>query len=134
MKKSFKKRYFFYIILVVLILFVKGAVYSDISFEELKKEYANKDYKFIEIDEMQVHYRDEGQGFPIVLIHGTGSSLHTWNDWTEDLKNHSPEFFFFHCQCHKEKKGSLFTRLQIGNCDHKEIQKVFKKVKNIIDL
>ena len=34
---------------------------------------------------MQVHYRDEGRGFPIVLIHGTGSSLHTWNDWTKQL-------------------------------------------------
>ena len=86
MKKGFKKRYFFYLILVVLLLFVKGTVYSDISFEELKKEYANKHSKFLEIDGMQVHYRDEGQGFPIVLIHGTGSSLHTWNDWTTALK------------------------------------------------
>jgi len=86
MKKSFKKRYFFYIILVVLILLVKGVVYSDISAEELKKEYANKHSKFIEINGMQVHYRDEGQGFPIVLIHGTASSLHTWNDWATALK------------------------------------------------
>jgi len=86
MKKGLKKRYLFYIILVALVLLVKGAVYSDISVEELKEEYTNKDSKFIKIDGMQVHYRDEGQGFPIVLIHGTGSSLHTWNDWTAALK------------------------------------------------
>jgi hypothetical protein len=86
MKKGLKKKIFFYTILVALVLLVKGAVYSDISVEELKKEYANEHSKFIEIDGMQVHYRDEGQGFPIVLIHGTASSLHTWNDWTKDLK------------------------------------------------
>jgi pimeloyl-ACP methyl ester carboxylesterase len=34
---------------------------------------------------MQVHYRDEGKGFPIVLVHGTASSLHTWDDWTKSL-------------------------------------------------
>ncbi|WP_223267221.1 alpha/beta fold hydrolase [Polaribacter sp. IC073] len=32
-----------------------------------------------------MHYRDEGKGFPIVLIHGTAASLHTWNDWTKEL-------------------------------------------------
>ena len=35
---------------------------------------------------MNVHYRDEGEGFPIVLIHGTAASLHTWDAWTDDLK------------------------------------------------
>ncbi|PKV65603.1 pimeloyl-ACP methyl ester carboxylesterase [Polaribacter sp. Hel1_33_96] len=67
-------------------MLIKGAIYSDVSLEELKKEYTNEASKFIEIDGMQVHYRDEGQGFPIVLVHGTASSLHTWNDWTKDLK------------------------------------------------
>ena len=35
---------------------------------------------------MQVHYRDEGEGFPIVLVHGTAASLHTWDAWTHELK------------------------------------------------
>jgi pimeloyl-ACP methyl ester carboxylesterase len=35
---------------------------------------------------MNVHYRDEGEGFPIVLIHGTAASLHTWDAWTDELK------------------------------------------------
>lgn len=84
-KKSIKK-YVLYTILVLLVLLIKGAVYFDISVDDLKKEYANEHSKFIEIDGMQVHYRDEGTGFPIVLIHGTSSSLHTWNDWTSVLK------------------------------------------------
>jgi pimeloyl-ACP methyl ester carboxylesterase len=84
-KKSIKK-YIFYSVLIVLILLIKSVVYSDISVEDLKKEYANEHSKFVEIDQMQVHYRDEGNGFPIILIHGTGSSLHTWDSWTNELK------------------------------------------------
>lgn len=41
------------------------------------------------LDGMNVHYRDEGKSpdsIPIVLIHGTGSSLHTFDDWAEELK------------------------------------------------
>ena len=85
MKAAFKKKYILYIVLVVLLLLIKGAVYSDISVKVLKAEYANEHSKFVEVDGMQVHYRDEGKGFPIVLIHGTASSLHTWNDWTTEL-------------------------------------------------
>ena len=39
---------------------------------------------------MNVHYRDEGNPLdtlPLVLIHGTGSSLHTYDAWTEALKS-----------------------------------------------
>ena len=38
---------------------------------------------------MSVHLRDEGPSddpHPIVLIHGTSSSLHTWEGWTAALK------------------------------------------------
>ena len=86
MKKKSKQKYFLYALIILLILLIKGAIYSDISVEELKKEYANEHSKFIEINEMQVHFRDEGEGFPIVLVHGTASSLHTWDAWTNELK------------------------------------------------
>ncbi len=65
---------------------------SDIPVEELKLKYANEQSKFIVVDGMQVHYRDEGDpsdSVPIVLIHGTSSSLHTWDSCTEAwIKNH----------------------------------------------
>ncbi len=86
MKKKSKQKYFLYALIILLIVLIKGAIYSDISVEELKKEYANEYSKFIEINEMQVHFRDEGDGFPIVLVHGTASSLHTWDAWTNELK------------------------------------------------
>ena len=84
--KSSKKKYWLYTLLIALILAINSIVYSDISVDDLKVEYANQYSKFIEIDGMQVHYRIEGEGFPIVLIHGTASSLHTWNAWTKELK------------------------------------------------
>ncbi len=57
--------------------------------EELKKKYTNASSKFLELDGMQVHYRVEGEGKPVVLIHGTGSCLQTWDVWTDSLiKNH----------------------------------------------
>lgn len=84
--KSSKRKYWLYTLLIALILAINSVVYSDISVDDLKVEYANQHSKFIEIDGMQVHYRIEGEGFPIVLIHGTASSLHTWDAWTKELK------------------------------------------------
>jgi len=45
--------------------------------------------KFIDLEGMQIHVRDEGpqdDPTPIVLLHGTGASLHTWEGWTAHLK------------------------------------------------
>ena len=44
---------------------------------------------FIEVKGQLVHLRDEGpraDPLPIVLIHGTGASLHTWEGWVRALK------------------------------------------------
>lgn len=60
---------------------------NDIPLNELKKKYCNEESRFIDINGLQVHYRDEGSGEPLVLVHGTSSSLHTWDAWTKELKN-----------------------------------------------
>jgi pimeloyl-ACP methyl ester carboxylesterase len=87
MKKNNKIKYAIYGFIVFLFFAVKSVVFFDIPVEELKVKYANEFSKYIEIDGMQVHYRIEGKGMPIVLVHGTGSSLHTWDDWTKKLKD-----------------------------------------------
>lgn len=38
------------------------------------------------INGMNVHYKDEGEGPVIVLIHGTAASLHTWDAWAAVLQ------------------------------------------------
>lgn len=61
--------------------------YADIPVEELKEKYANEQSQFININGLEVHYRIEGQGPDLVLVHGTAASLHTWDKWTELLKD-----------------------------------------------
>lgn len=57
--------------------------------EKLIEKYTDENSKFIDIDVVNIHYRIEGEGSPILLIHGTFSSLHTYNAWSEILKkNH----------------------------------------------
>lgn len=76
------------ITLVVGILLVVLYGHRDIPLDVLKEKYANDQSSFISVDGMEVHYRDEGDpndSIPIVLIHGTGSSLHTFDAWTKDL-------------------------------------------------
>ena len=81
------------LVIVILMIFITVFFgYKDISLEVLKKKYATAPSSFINVDGMDVHYRDEGQSMdsiPIVLIHGTGASLHTFNDWATLLsKDH----------------------------------------------
>jgi len=68
-------------------------------YEWLEQKYANGASNFIDVDGLRVHYRDEHpttersttehlatEQATIVLIHGTASSLHTWDAWAEELK------------------------------------------------
>jgi pimeloyl-ACP methyl ester carboxylesterase len=63
--------------------------YKAIPLDKLKAKYAPSPSAFTSLDGMNVHYRDEGNKadtIPIVLIHGTSSSLHTFEGWTSKLK------------------------------------------------
>ena len=60
----------------------------DKSVSSLAARWAAAPSQFIEIDGMQVHVRDEGprdDPMPIVLLHGTSASLHTWDGWAQSL-------------------------------------------------
>ena len=91
MKTLLKILKYLLLVLVILVLgFIAFNWKNDVSVEELKKKYANAESEFVEIDGMQVHFRDQGiqsDTLPIVLIHGTGASLHTWESWVSELKN-----------------------------------------------
>jgi uncharacterized alpha/beta hydrolase family protein len=81
------------IILTVTILIITGIIlffgHRDIPLDELKAKYTKTTSSFISVNGMDVHFRDEGDqtdSIPIVLIHGTASSLHTFDAWTNSLK------------------------------------------------
>jgi pimeloyl-ACP methyl ester carboxylesterase len=58
--------------------------------DTLKTRWATAPSRFMDLQGMQVHFRDEGprdDPNPIVLIHGTSASLHTWDGWTSALQS-----------------------------------------------
>ena len=89
MKKFLKIVAFSVIALLVLVLGYAALNYhADIAVDDLKAKYTNTESEFMDLDGMKVHYRDEGNpsdSIPLVLIHGTSSSLHTWDAWVQDL-------------------------------------------------
>ncbi|MEI7587883.1 MAG: alpha/beta hydrolase [Chitinophagia bacterium] len=69
---------------LILLLLVGFTVFGqkDIPLQKLKAKYTTAASSFMPIMGMQVHYRSEGSNedtLPLVLIHGTSSSLHTWD-------------------------------------------------------
>ena len=61
----------------------------DLPTAELEQRWAQPPSTFITVDGLRVHLRDEGprdDPVPIVLIHGTSASLHTWDGWAEALR------------------------------------------------
>ena len=77
------------VLLLLLTLSVVFFGYTDKPLAELNEKYATAPSAFLTVDGMEVHYRDEGNktdSLPLVLIHGTGSSLHTFDAWTVELK------------------------------------------------
>ena len=83
------------VVLVSSLVFLTGAFVAltwapDRPVADLKARWAPPPSVFIEIDGLNVHLRDEGprdDTEPIVLLHGTSSSLHTWEGWTQGLKS-----------------------------------------------
>jgi pimeloyl-ACP methyl ester carboxylesterase len=71
-------------ILAVLVAIGFG-IRFDVPVEKLKAKYANEHSKFITIDGLSIHYRDEGQGFPLVLLHNAPGSLHSFDGLTAEL-------------------------------------------------
>ena len=70
----------------IIVILTLSQLRFDIPKEDLIKKYAPPPSSFITIGNQDLHFRDEGNGFPLVLIHGTSSSLHTWDAWASILK------------------------------------------------
>jgi len=91
MRRVFKLIGWLFLLLVVAaVTFIVVNRVPDRSVEELKARWAQSPSQFVEIAGMQVHLRDEGpreDSTPIVLLHGTSSSLHTWDGWVNALKD-----------------------------------------------
>lgn len=79
-------------LILLLLALVAGAVIflrtPDTDPAAMQAKYTNEHSRFAEGDDgLRVHYRDQGNpdGVPIVLVHGTAASLHTWEPLVERL-------------------------------------------------
>ena len=61
--------------------------HSQISLEDLRKKYADGGSRFVTIDGADIHYRDEGRGPVVVLLHASYFNLLAWDQLTEELVN-----------------------------------------------
>jgi len=73
-------------ILLVLCILTLAACGFPHDRQWIENKYTDQASKFIQVDGNRVHYRDEGEGPVVILLHGTASSLHTWDAWTQSLK------------------------------------------------
>lgn len=83
---SVKKR------ILILISITLGSVFMifitpDLSRQSLEDQYAQAPSQFINIKGLRVHFRDTGERTApvVVLLHGFGSSLQTWDEWSSVL-------------------------------------------------
>ena len=62
----------------------------DMSASDLDKRYAKPSMEVLEVDGLNIHYKDTGPKIApvLLLLHGFGSSLQTWDDWAAQLDKH----------------------------------------------
>lgn len=79
------------VIPLLFILFILSFfVTPDIELSVLKEKYELSSSKYINVDGIDVHYCIDGldsDTLPLILIHGTGASLHTFDSWVSILKS-----------------------------------------------
>ena len=97
---------------------------------------------FIEVSGQIVHFRDEGprdDPLPLLLVHGTSSSLHTWEGWVKALKARRRVISFdlpgfgltgpwaetFHADyAHDSYEGDAYARFTLALLDRLKVQRV----------
>lgn len=93
MHRSFLRRRSTWLGLVgAVLLLIGGYIASvwapDLPVSALQAQWAPSPSQFVTVNGQPLHLRDEGprdDSLPILLVHGTSSSLHTWQGWTDSL-------------------------------------------------
>ncbi|XOV84141.1 MAG: alpha/beta fold hydrolase [bacterium] len=75
---------------VIVLLAMAGLLLfeGDMPAAEVDARYSNAASQFLDLgDNGRIHFRDQGNadGKPLVLVHGSNASLHTWEPWVELL-------------------------------------------------
>ncbi len=69
------------LLLILVLIFYK----RDLPVENLEQHYLTKESSYIQVNDAKLHVRKRGEGPVIFFLHGSFSSLHTWNEWENEL-------------------------------------------------
>lgn len=73
-------------LLILAFACLLSACAGDIPYSDLEAKYAGPASRYMDLPGgVRAHYRDQGQGPTIVLLHGFSASLHTWEPWVRRL-------------------------------------------------
>lgn len=73
--------------LIGVLLLIGVAIYRDTPAAEVEAKWAKPPSQFVEIDGVRMHYRDEGEGPVVILLHANYSSLFMWEPWVAALRD-----------------------------------------------
>ena len=80
------------VLISIVGLLIAGLVFAfsdpDVPADVLVAKYGPPPSQFVDLPSgARVHYRDQGQpnAMPLVLLHGSNASLHTWEPWVREL-------------------------------------------------
>lgn len=70
-----------------LTLAVEGLPSLPASTERLERRYTDEQSAFVSVEDARIHYREHGNSNnqTLLLVHGTYSSLQTWDNWVDEL-------------------------------------------------
>jgi len=113
-------------------LYKSFGLHPGIPVEKLKSKYSTPESQFFSIEGMNVHFRKTGKGPALLLIHGIGSSLHTWKDY-HDLLSDSftvisldiPGFGLTGPTPNQQYSFGLYSRVFAGLLDHLNIDAAY---------
>ena len=57
----------------------------ELSLSQLETRYADAASQFVTLDGVRVHYKDEGRGPTLVMVHASFLNLHAWDALAERL-------------------------------------------------
>ena len=99
--------------------------------DALKPRWAAEPSQFVQIDGLSVHLRDQGprdDPLPILLVHGTSASLHTWEGWVATLSKTRrvvtmdlPGFALTGPNANHDYRMPTYVRFITGVADHLKI-------------
>ena len=75
------------VVAAVVVIGIALWVYRDVPIDVLETKYANRASRFINIDGARIHFREEGEGPAVLLLHADFSNLIDWDPWVDALKD-----------------------------------------------